>query len=367
MEKIRFAVLGLGHIAQIAVLPAFKHANEKCELTGFISDDPEKIEKLSKEYKVENSWTYAEFDKALKSKTFDALYVALPNDMHKEFVIRAANAGIHVLCEKPMAITSGDCQEMIDAAAKNKVKLMIAYRLHFEECNMQAVDIIHKGIIGQPKFFNSTFTLQVREGNIRTQSEHGGGPLNDIGIYCINAARYLFREEPHAVLASTVKSSDPRFAEIEETLCATMFFSNAKIASFVCSFGAFQVQRFEVVGTDGVIAMDPAYEYSEGLKYTLKTKDKETEHSVPKRDQFAPELLHFAQCILENKDPRPSGEEGFNDLKVIEAIRESCKTGQIVKIEGSSEKSSKPDAELIEKKPGVSKPELVNVQSGSKN
>jgi Predicted dehydrogenases and related proteins len=196
MKKIRYAVAGLGHIAQIAVLPAFKHASDLCELTGFISDDPEKIKKLSAEYKVENSWSYGEIDAALSSGEFDALYVALPNDMHKDFVIAAANAGIHILCEKPMALSSEDCREMISAAEKNNVKLMIAYRLHFEKTNMTAVELIAEGKIGNPRIFNSTFTLQVREGNIRTQAEHGGGPLNDIGIYCINAARYLSKKSP---------------------------------------------------------------------------------------------------------------------------------------------------------------------------
>lgn len=367
MNKVRYAVAGLGHIAQIAVLPAFKHAQENCELTGLISDDAEKIEKLSKEYNVKNAWSYDQLDAALGSGLFDALYIALPNDMHKDFAVKAANAGIHVLSEKPMAISSSDCQEMIDAAQKNSVKLMIAYRLHFERTNMEAVDLISQGKIGTPKFFNSSFSLQVREGNIRTQDEHGGGPLNDIGIYCINAARYVFKDEPLSVMATAVKSSDPRFAEIEETVSATLVFPENRIASFVCSFGAAHVQHYEVVGTEGSISLNPAYEYSTELEYVLKVGDKESKHKTPKRDQFAPELSHFAECIIEDKTPRPSGEEGLNDILVIEAIRKSTASDKMEPVGTSSAKSSQPDKSLVEEKPGVKKPLLVNVKSGSKD
>jgi glucose-fructose oxidoreductase len=365
MKKIRYAVAGLGHIAQAAVLPAFKHVLEKCELTAFISDDSEKIKKLSKQYNVPNAWSYDEYDAALASGTFDAVYITLPNDMHKDFTMQAAKSGIHILCEKPMAVTSKDCSLMIEAAQKHSVKLMIAYRLHFEKTNMTAVDLIDQGKIGKPRIFNSTFTMQVREGNIRTQSEHGGGPLNDIGIYCINAARYLFKEEPLEVTAIGAQSSDSRFAEIEESVSAVLKFPGEKLASFSCSFGAVDMGRFEVVGTEGSISLDPAYEYAQELEYVLKIGDKTQHHKTPKHDQFAPELLHFAECILEDKDPRPSGFEGLNDLKVIEAIRESAQTGKAIRI-SPNPVASKPDKNLIKEKPGVPKPSLVKAKSGSK-
>ena len=367
MKKVRYAVVGLGHITQIAVLPAFKHASETCELTTLISDDPEKLEKLSQEYKVENAWSYEQYDEALASGKFDAIYIGLPNDMHLEYTVKAAKAGIHILCEKPMAMTVSECEEMIAAADDNHVKLMIAYRLHFEKTNMTAVELIQEGKIGTPKLFNSTFTLQVREGNIRTQAEHGGGPLNDIGIYCINAARYLFQDEPVAAFAVGAKSADPRFDEVEESVAATLIFPGGKLASFVSSFGAASTQRYEVVGTEGSISLDPAYEYSTDLEYVLKVGDKETRKKTPKRDQFAPELLHFAECIVEDKQPLPSGLEGLNDMRIIEAIRESANTGKLVSIDNNASEASQPSGELIEEKPGVNKPLLVNVKSGSKD
>lgn len=364
-KKIRFAVVGLGHIAQIAVLPAFEHATERCELTAFISDDSEKVLQLSKMYDVKKSWTYSQYEEALKSNTFDAVYIALPNDMHMDFVVKAAEAGIHILCEKPMALNPKECLKMIEAAENNNVKLMIAYRLHFEKTNMEAVEAIQDGKIGMPRIFNSSFSMQVREGNIRTQKEHGGGPLYDIGIYCINAARYLFRSEPIEVMAMTVKSEDPRFSEIEESIAGILKFPEDRLASFMCSFGSCDISRYEILGTKGKITLDPAYEYADELEYKLEAGEKEEQKKTPKRDQFAPELLHFAECILGNREPRPSGYEGLNDLLVIEALQKSATTGKAVKIEPVIE-GCKPDETLIKEKPGVDKPKLVKVQSGSK-
>lgn len=365
-KKVRFAVVGLGHIAQVAVLPAFRHAKDKCELTAFISDSPEKISELSKMYGVENHWTYDEYDKALKSGTFDAVYIALPNDMHCEFTVKAAEAGIHVLCEKPMATSESECLEMIRAASSNNVKLMIAYRLHFEKTNMSVVDLIKTGKIGDPRVFNSTFTMQVKEDNIRTKGEKGGGPLNDIGIYCLNAARYLFGEEPLEVMAQMTYGKDSRFQDVEESAAVILRFPDEKLASFMCSFGAVNMSRYEIVGTEGAITMEPAYDYEIELEYKLKKGDKVETHKTPKRDQFAPELLHFAESVLENKEPVPNGYEGANDVKVLDAIRESAETGALVQLK-SLFLTSKPDGDLIIEKAGVKKPKLVQAESGSKN
>lgn len=365
-KKVRFAVVGLGHIAQVAVLPAFDHAKEKCELTALISDSPEKIAELSKKYKVENHWNYEQYDEALRSGTFDAVYIALPNDMHCEYTLRAAAAGIHVLCEKPMALKEEECLQMIRAAAANKVKLMIAYRLHFEKTNMEAVEWIKSGKIGDPRIFNSTFSLQVKDNNIRTKFDKGGGPLYDIGIYCINAARYLFADEPYEVMARFSHGGDSRFNEVEESVGVILKFPNERIATFVCSFGATDVARYEVIGTEGSISLDPSYEYATELQYKLTLPDKTESHRSPKRDQFAPELLHFAECIIQNKEPMPNGYEGANDVKIIEAIQKSGVAGELVQIE-SIFPVEKPHAGLVIEKPPVRKPKLVQAESGSKD
>jgi glucose-fructose oxidoreductase len=365
--KIRYAVVGLGHIAQVAVLPAFQHAKETSELTALISDDAEKLKELGEMYGVEKRYTYAEYENCLKSGEIDAVYIALPNDMHKEYTLKAAQAGVHILCEKPMAVTVEDCKAMIDAAESHGVKLMIAYRLHFEKTNMTVASMVHDGEIGEPRLFNSTFTLQVRDGNIRTKADKGGGPLFDIGIYCINAARYIFGAEPIEVQAISVKGPDPRFAEIEEAVGAVMRFPNQCLATFQCSFGSHPVSTYRVVGTEGDITVEPAYEYVDELKYIVNKKEKKTEEKkTPKSDQFAPELNHFSECIILKKEPRPNGYEGLADLCVIEALLESAETGESVAVKPvRGGNTSKPDKELIERLPGVKEPKLVNAKSGS--
>lgn len=368
-KKVRYAVVGLGHISQVAVLPAFQHAGENSELTALISEDSEKLKKLSKEYSVDPSccFTYDQYEEALQGDSFDAVYIALPNDMHREYSVAAANAGKHILCEKPMATTELECKQMISAARLNEVKLMVAYRLHFEKTNMIAVDLIKEGKIGELRFFNSSFSMQVREGNIRTKEDNAGGPLYDIGIYCINAARYLFQDEPREIVAIFAQGKDPRFKEVEESCGAIMKFPGECIASFVCSFGAADVSRFEIVGTEGRIVLEPAYDYTEELTYTLERGGKKETHKTPKRDQFAPELIHFSDCVLQNKDPRPTGDEGLADLRVIEAITESATCGQMVKLGQRKLNTSKPDGDLIQQQAGIDKPKTVKVESGSKD
>ncbi|MBY0358247.1 MAG: Gfo/Idh/MocA family oxidoreductase [Candidatus Obscuribacterales bacterium] len=364
-KKVRYAVAGLGHIAQAAVLPAFKHAGENSELTTLLSDDPVKLQEVSKRYDVKNTYSYDQYDQALSSGNFDAIYIALPNDLHKDFTVKAANKGIHVLCEKPMGISVEECLEMIDAAKNNDIRLMIAYRLHFERANMEVVKLIQSGRIGNPRIFNSSFTMQVRENNIRTQREHGGGPLYDIGIYCINAARYVFKEEPLEVTALFAQGKDPRFSEVEEAVGAVLKFPNEKIASFVCSFGSFDVSRYEVIGTEGRVAVEPAYEYVGDLQYQLTTNGHEEKRKVPKHDQFAPELLYFSDCVLKVVEPRPSGYEGLADLRVIEAIQKSAQTHMTVEVEQTPDLTSKPDESMVIEKPAVAKPPIVHAKSGS--
>src|SRR5678815_3731943 len=174
---IRYAIVGLGHIAQVAMLPAFAHARRNSRVTALVSDDPTKLRALSKKYRVPSVFSYDEYDRCLEQ--VDAVYIALPNSLHADYAIRAARAGVHVLCEKPMAVTVDECQAMIDACRQHRVELMIAYRLHFEEINLEVIDLVRKGRIGAPKFFNSSFALTVREGNIRTRPEMGGGTLYD--------------------------------------------------------------------------------------------------------------------------------------------------------------------------------------------
>jgi predicted dehydrogenase len=364
-EKVRFGVIGLGHIAQMAVLPAFKHAKERCELVALASSDEKKLAELSKHYEIENTASYDEFERVFEIAGVNAAYIAVPNSHHREFAERCARAGIHVLCEKPMAMTSQDCEAMILACDENDVKLMVAYRLHFESANLRAIEIAQSGEIGEPRSFSSSFGHEVRAGDIRTQAELGGGALFDLGIYCVNAARNLFCEEPEEVLGVQEFGRDPRFAEVDETTSALVRFSNGRIAQFTASQNSADVSEYRLVGTKGDLRVDPAYEYYDQLKYHLTVDGKTKVQEFPKSDQFAPELLHFAECILNDTDPEPSGEEGLADVRVLEAIVESARTSRAVKLAPFT-RSTRPGRELEQRKPAVRNPKVVRAPSPSR-
>ena len=359
---VRYAVVGMGHIAQVAVLPAFKHAQRNSRLVAIVSDDRTKRSELSKKYRV-GAYTYDQYEACLEEAEVDAVYIALPNSMHEEYTVRAAKAGVHVLCEKPMAVTVGECQRMINACEKHRVKLMIAYRLHFEEINLKAVELVRRGRIGEPKFFNSSFAMTVRAGDIRTKRALGGGTLYDIGVYCINAARYLFRSEPIEVMAVSVNSGTAKLAEIDESTGALLRFDGERVAAFVTSFNSSDVASYRIVGTKGQLHVDPAYEYAEGLRYELTVNGKKTRTQIGKRDQFAPELLYFSDCILKDRVPEPSGQEGLQDVRIVEALYKSAKTGKAVRIPPFADK--RPSGKQMIKRPGVRKPTLIKVQSAS--
>lgn len=362
-RRVRYAVVGLGHIAQVAILPAFAHAEENSELVALFSDDAEKLAKLGRKYRVPHRFDYADFEEGLAAAEADAVYIALPNHLHREYTERAAAAGVHVLCEKPMAVTEQDCEAMIDACARSGVKLMIAYRLHFEEANLRAVEIVQSGRLGEPRLFNSVFTMTVKEGDIRLNPrEEGGGTLYDIGIYCINAARYLFEAEPVEVEAFTAKGSDPRFAApgVDEMTGAVLRFPDDRLATFVSSFGAADVSRLEVVGTEGRLVLEPAYEYAGALRHELTVKGRTRTRTFPKRDQFAAELVYFSECVMTGEDPEPSGEEGLGDVRIIRALYESADRGRPIAL-GPFDKDERPTLAQEIRKPAVSKPSLVNV------
>ena len=176
-----------GYISQAAVLPAFEHASSNSELPALVSNDPVKLKKLSARYGASYTYSYESYEECLRSGNIDTVYIALPNSMHREFSVKAAEAGIHILSEKPMAVREEECRDMIETARQNNVKLMIAYRLHFEAATLAAVAVIKSGKIGDPRFFVSCFSQQVKKGDIRLDSSLGGGSVYDMGIYCINA------------------------------------------------------------------------------------------------------------------------------------------------------------------------------------
>jgi glucose-fructose oxidoreductase len=353
-KQIRYAVVGLGHIAQVAMLPAFGNARRNSALAALVSSDDAKRRQISEKYGVEATYSYEQYDECLRSG-IDAVYIALPNHLHCDYAVRAARAGVHVLCEKPLALTEEDCGRMGAAAREAGVKLMTAYRLHFERANLEAAEIARSGRLGVPRLFTSTFCTPVEPGNIRAQRETGGGVLWDIGIYCINAARALFRAEPLEVQASVAGC----IGDIEETASAVLRFSDDRVAAFTASFGCDKVSEYRLAGDKGDLAVEPAYEYAVALRHRLTLGGETRERRFARRDQFAPELLYFSDCILQNRQPEPGADEGLADVRVIRALYRSAETGRPVELP-PFEKHERPSLEQEIRRPPVEKPEVIN-------
>ena len=354
-QKIRYGIVGLGYISQIAVLPAFRNVHSNSTVTALVSGDETKLKSLSKKYAVKRTYTYEQYGDCLASGEIDAVYIGLPNHMHRAYAEAAAREGVHVLCEKPMALDETECEAMIAEAERSNVKLMVGYRLHFERGNLQAVEWVKSGRIGEPKIFSSVFSQQVKAGNSRLQGDVGGGPVYDLGVYCINAARYLFKAEPEEVMAWNAGLDGQRFKEVPATTTAVMRFPDDHIATFTCSFGAADRSAYEIVGTKGVVKMDPAYEMAGTLKGELIVGKRTTKRTFKKRDQFAPELEYFSNCILNNREPEPSGREGLADVRIIQAILESADSNRPVAVK-KTDISARPNPGQEIAKPALTKP-----------
>jgi glucose-fructose oxidoreductase len=354
-------MVGLGHIAQHSILPAFKNARNS-QLVALVSGNATKLREVGRKYRIKDLYSYDQIDDCLSSGKIDAIYITLPNDQHRQYVERAARAGIHVLCEKPMAVSSKDCEKMIQSAKENHVKLMIAYRLHFEEANLKAINLVKSGKIGEPRIFQSLFTMAVKDHGIRLNPrELGGGPLYDIGVYCINAARYIFQSEPLEVTAFSGRSKG-----IEETISAVLRFSKDRIASFTCSFGSSPTDSYQISGTKGQLRVENAYSYEGEKLHELIIKGKSRTKTFKERDHFSPELIYFSNCILKNKQPEPSGVEGLADVRVIEAIYQSIDQKHPIAIHPVS-KEKRADLSQELRRPKVEATELVEVEEPSKD
>ena len=367
-KKVRYGVVGLGWFAQVAILPAFEHARRNSELVALFSHDPEKLRKLGRRYRVDpaHQFGYDRYDEALRSGDIDAVYIALPNHPHRDYTVRAARAGVHVLTEKPMAVTEKDCEAMIRACRGNRVHLMVAYRLHFEKATLEAVDIVQSARLGQPRLYNSVFCNDVKDrDNIRLNAiAEGGGTLYDIGIYCLNAARSLFRSEPEEVFAFSARRDDPRFRRADEMTSAMLRFPGERLATFTSSFGAASSHHYDVFGTKGSLRVEPAFEFAEGMTHRVTIGGKVRRKKFEKRDQVAPEILAFSECVTTGREPEPSGREGLADVRVIRALYRSAATGRPVKLP-PFEKRDRPGLEQEIRRPPGRQQKLVHADAPS--
>ena len=330
--RVRYAVVGAGHIAQKAILPGFAGARRNSELVALISSDPEKRRALGRRYGLKHLGDYGEFEQVVAAAGADAVYIATPNRAHREYTERAARAGLHVLCEKPLASSGEDCRAMIEAVSRAGVKLMVAYRLHFEEANLETLQIVRSGRLGRPMLLEATFTRQASRGDSKTQV--GGGALLDVGIYCVNAARSLFAEDPEEVFGEAVIDPDPRFqGGVDATTVALLRFPGGGIASITSSQTAARVSWFRLVGEKGSLELQQAFSYAGERKRCLTLDGRTRVRTFRAANQFGAEILYFSRCIIENREPEPDGREGLADVRVLEGILESAAARAPVRLE----------------------------------
>src|SRR6266404_5031799 len=313
-RTIGYCIVGLGRISMQHFMPGTKMSKHS-RVTALVSGHRDKADKMAAEYNVpsKNIYSYDNYDAIAQNKDIDAVYIALPNSMHAEYTIRAAKAGKHVLCEKPMATTVADSQAMIDACRKAKKKLMIAYRCQYEPTNLRAIQLIRDGKLGKIQAIESANGFNIRPGEWRLSKKlGGGGPLMDVGIYSLNACRYLTGEEPAELKGySSVIDHDGRFNEVEENLSWTMKFPSGIIVSCNTTYGVNMPGFYRVHGNKGMLHVEPAFGY-QGLRLTANIQGEPViDEPNPNKDpsQFPPEADHLAECIFENKEPRTDGEE----------------------------------------------------------
>jgi predicted dehydrogenase len=333
-HRVGYAIVGLGRIALEEMIPGIAQS-QRSKVAALVSGHPEKAAAVALRLGIDphNIYSYERYDELRNNRDVQGVYIALPNSMHAEYTIRAARAGKHVLCEKPMATTSRDCQAMIDACKAADRHLMIAYRQQYEPLNREVIRRARAKELGDLKLFtadNGQNQGDPTQWRLK-RALSGGGSLPDVGIYCLNAARYITGEEPEEVFARTFSTpNDPRFKEVEETVTFQLRFPSGVLASCTCGYGNHRLQRYAVAGSRGWAELSPAFAYR-GLRLrTARAEGKNeriTEEHLGEPNQFAREIDHMSQCILENRTPHTPGEEGLADVRIIEQLYASAQGG----------------------------------------
>ncbi len=334
-DKVGYAIVGLGELALEEILPAFSEAKHS-KPVALVSGHADKARQVAEAYDISPDaiYSYDTYDKLRDDKRVDVIYIVLPNSLHAEYTIRGLKAGKHVLCEKPMAATVEEAEQMIAAAKEARRKLMIGYRLHYEPLNLEVAKMCKEKKLGTVKTFSSSNCQNVKAPNIRLSGQLAGGPLGDVGIYSINAARYVIGEEPVEVTATAFQpEDDPRFAEVPESVAFTLHYPSGALAHCDCSFGTAVSRRYRVHCTDGLIEMDPAFGYKGLRLFTRDAEDaKVTELKIPQVNHFAAEMDHFSQCVRGDKESSTPGELGLADMRIMAAIQEAIHTGRRTKV-----------------------------------
>ena len=338
-RRLGVAVVGLGHLSLLQILPGFGQA-QHVRLAALVSGERDKASAIAAQYGVKETsiYDYASFDRLRDNPEVDIVYIVLPNAMHAEFTARAAAAGKHVLCEKPMATSVADAQRMIDACKQAGRKLMIAYRLQYEPHHRALIAAVRSGQHGPLKLIeavngqNNADNGQWRH----TLAMAGGGSLPDVGLYCLNAARYITGEEPVEIRASLTRpKNDNRFKEVEDICAFSLHFPSGAVANLSSGYSFHESRWLRAHMPDAFMGLSPAFGYSDIALETgqaIGQANALSKMQFPPHNQFAREMDAFAMALHAGAEPHTPGEEGLADQKLIAAIYEAAAGGSVVKL-----------------------------------
>ncbi len=327
-KTVGFAIAGLGSLSMNQLLPALRRTGI-ARLAGVVTGTPGKGRRVVDEYGIppDAVYSYDTMHRMADNADIDAVYVVTPNVLHLEHAVAAARAGKHVLCEKPMAGSSDDCETMIRECGDAGVKLAIGYRCQFEPHHRECIRIVRDGDFGPLKLVEAGLGFTIGDpAQWRLRRDlAGGGALMDVGVYAVQTCRYLTGEEPVRITATEAKTDPVKFAEVDETVAWHMEFPSGAVGSCTCSYNAQGLNRLAGHCAGGGFTLDPAYSYG-----GLQGGSSHGRFDFDQPDQFAVQMDDFARCILEDRESIVPGDEGLRDLRVLEAIYESIRAGRPV-------------------------------------
>jgi predicted dehydrogenase len=338
-KRVGYAVVGLGSIAEISVLPAFRNSKNS-KLLALVSHELARAKQLGSKFGVKACYSYDNYDQCLAHPEVEAVFVASVNGAHAEQTLRAAAAGKHVLCEKPLANTVGDCRQMVEACKANQVYLMTAYRKYFEPGSLALKKLITTGKLGRLRHMFSTYTEIVDPNKAQAWQLNrkiaGGGSLMDLGVYCVNAMRWLAGTSPVDATAYSWTEDPKRFSEVEDNITFRLTHPDGLVCQGTSSFSAAAASFVQVHGEKGWAALNPAFAFEEERRLFGKIQGQWFEQTFKVIDEFALELDGFADCIRRRRNPEPDGLEGLRDIATIQAVYRSAQENQTVRIEAES-------------------------------
>ena len=329
-KQIGYAVVGAGALVERAVLPAFARAGGETRLAAIVGSDRARTHALAQEHRA-TAYQLEEFRQCLQREDVQAVYLALPNSLHCDFAVEAARAGAHVLCERPMAVMADECRRMLRTCQTNRVKLMVAYHAQVHPGQRKLLELVRSGALGAPKTISGDATIRVQDPeDIRLQRRLGGGTVYDLGVPAIFSARMLFDAEPAQVMAMTARMTRRYGGDVDESTVALIRFPDDRLAHLHTSFGEEPTSALTVFGDEGSARLVGAFDTQHAATLELTRGGHREDMTFEPTDAIATQLGYFSSCVLQDRAPEPSGIEGLQDVRIVEAIYRSARDGRPV-------------------------------------